>query len=102
MGSSMRDWLVRGISIVGIVAGLVVFNDGLFASFSALAADGEVRSAGSASATPTPPKFPDLVGHVVDQTETIPADEKAAIDSRLASLERETGEKFVVVTVSAA
>jgi uncharacterized membrane protein YgcG len=46
-----------------------------------------------------PPSFPDLTGRVVDQADVIPSKVKAVIDNRLALIEWETGDKFVVATV---
>jgi uncharacterized protein len=44
--------------------------------------------------------FPELTGRVVDQANLLPADQRAAIEARLADLESKSGIQLVVATVS--
>lgn len=72
--------LVR--SKLGALAGLVV------ALVAALPAMAQSR-----------PTFPALTGRVVDEAELLDASTEASLTQRLATLETETGDQFVVVTV---
>jgi uncharacterized protein len=51
------------------------------------------------SATQAAPHFPVLTGRVVDQAALLPADVEAKLSRASASVEREVGSQFVVVTV---
>ncbi len=46
------------------------------------------------------PTFPPLSGRVVDQANLLDSDAEAALIEKLAALERDTGDQFVVVTLS--
>ena len=62
----------------------------LAAAFVVLAAAGAVAA----------PTFPTLSGRVVDEADIIPPDVEASLTAKLAQLERQTGDQFVVATVT--
>jgi len=68
-----------------IVAAVIVALTALFAFASAALAD---------------PTFPALSGRVVDEAQILPPETEAEITTKLAQLETETGDQFVVVTLS--
>lgn len=43
--------------------------------------------------------FPKLTGRVVDAANIIPADRKAALETKLADVEKQSGRQFVVATI---